>query len=354
MRFKKLGRTGLVVSELCLGTMTFGGDGFWKVIGGQEQAEVDQLMKAAFDAGVNFFDTANVYSNGVSESMTGAAIRALGLPRDEIVVATKALGRVMVPANQPEGQRRNVARNISGLSRKHLFDAVDASLARLGLDHIDLYQVHGVDPLTPLEETMQALGDIVRSGRVRYIGLCNMAAWQIAKALWISDKLGLPRFESAQMYYSLAGRDLEREVAPLLQDQGMGLLPWSPLAGGFLSGKFTRDGGGPNAARRATFDFPPVDKERGYACIDAMRPMAEERGCSVARVALAWLLHQPWVTSVIVGARTIEQLDENLQAGAVKLTAQELAQLDGVSALPIEYPGWMLARQGMDRAGQIG
>jgi aryl-alcohol dehydrogenase-like predicted oxidoreductase len=353
MRYKKLGRTGLLVSEVCLGTMTFGGEGFWKVVGAQEQHEVDDLMKAAFDAGVNFFDTANVYSNGLSEQMTGAAIRTLGLPRDEIVVATKALGRLTIPSDAPDAARRNVARNVNGLSRKHLFDAIDASLKRLGLDHVDLYQVHGVDPLTPLEETMQALADIVRSGRVRYIGLCNMAAWQIAKALWISDKLGLPRFESAQMYYTLAGRDLEREVVPLLQDQGLGLLPWSPLAGGLLSGKFAREGGGPNDARRAVFDFPPVNKDRAFDCIDVMRPMAEARGCSVARIALAWLLHQPWVTSVIIGAKTREQLDENLQAGAVKLSPEELAKLDGVSALPIEYPGWMLARQGGDRAGQV-
>ena len=354
MKYKKLGRTGLVVSELCLGTMTFGGDGFWKIIGGQEQGEVDALMKASFDAGVNFFDTANVYSNGISETMLGASIKGLGLPRDEIVVATKAHGRLTLPADDPDAGRRNTARNISGLSRKHLFDAVDASLKRLGMDHIDLYQVHGVDPLTPLEETMQALADIVRSGRVRYIGLCNMAAWQIAKALWISDKLGLPRFESAQMYYTLASRDLEREVVPLLQDQGMGLLPWSPLAGGLLSGKFAREGGGPNNARRAAFDFPPVNKDRVFDCVDAMRPMAEARGCSVARIALAWLLHQPWVTSVIIGAKTIEQLEENLRAGEVKLTPQELAQLEGVSTLPYEYPGWMLARQGGDRLNQIG
>ncbi|MBU6373697.1 MAG: aldo/keto reductase [Alphaproteobacteria bacterium] len=353
MRYKKLGRTGLLVSEICLGTMTFGGDGFWKAIGAQPQDEVNDLVKGAFDAGVNFFDTANVYSNGVSEAMTGEAVHALGLPRDEIVIATKALGRVMAPTDQPDAARRNTARNVNGLSRKHLFDAVDASLKRLRLDHIDLYQVHGVDPLTPLEETLQALADIVRSGRVRYIGLCNMAAWQIAKALWISDKLGLPRFESAQMYYTLAGRDLEREIVPLLQDQQLGLLPWSPLAGGLLSGKFAREGGGPNDARRAVFDFPPVNKDRAFDCIDAMRPIAEARGCSVARIALAWLLHQPWVTSVIVGAKTREQLDENLQAGAVRLTAEELAALDRVSALPPEYPGWMLARQGSDRAGQV-
>jgi len=353
MRYKKLGRTGLVVSTMCLGTMTFGGDGFWKVVGEQSQTEVNDLVKAAFESGVNFFDTADVYSNGLSETMMGAAIHALGLPRDEIVVATKALGRIAVAPDAPDAARRNSARNVSGLSRKHLFDAIDASLKRLALDHVDLFQVHGVDPLTPLEETLEALADIVRSGRVRYIGLCNMAAWQIAKALWISDKRGLPRFESAQMYYTLAGRDLEREVVPLLVDQQLGLLPWSPLAGGFLTGKFAREGGGPNDARRAAFDFPPVDKERGFACIDAMRPMAEARDCSIARIALAWLLHQPWVTSVIVGAKTRDQLDENLKAVDVALTPEECAQLDGVSALPIEYPGWMFSRQGADRASQV-
>jgi aryl-alcohol dehydrogenase-like predicted oxidoreductase len=351
MRYRTLGRTGLIVSELCLGTMTFGGAGFWKVIGGQTVDEATELVKGAFNRGVNFFDTANVYANGLSESYLGQAIGRL--PRDEIVIATKAHGRIMMDPSDPVAARRNSARNTSGLSRKHLFDAVDASLKRLGTDFIDLYQVHGFDPITPLEETLEALGDIVRSGRVRYLGLCNMAAWQITKALWIADKLGLPRFESCQMYYTLAGRDLEREIVPLAQDQGLAILPWSPLAGGLLSGKFAKGQAGPHDSRRTTFDFPPIDKDRAFACVDAMRPMAEARGCSPARIALAWLLHQRHVTSVIIGAKTMDQLDDNLAAVTVKLTAEELSALDQVSALPSEYPAWMLARQGGDRAGQV-
>jgi aryl-alcohol dehydrogenase-like predicted oxidoreductase len=355
MRYRTLGRTGLVVSEICLGTMTFGGDDFWKIMGALGQDAADGLVKTAFDAGVNFFDTADVYSSGQSETLLGQSIRHLGVGRDEVVIATKAFGRFFAPgggaadADKAAFARRQKSHNTWGLSRKHLFDAVDASLQRLGTDHIDLYQIHGFDPVTPLEETLAALDDIVKSGRVRYIGLCNLAAWQIAKALGISAKDRLARFESAQMYYSIAGRDLEREVVPLCVDQSLAILPWSPLAGGFLSGKYQREGGGPNDARRTTFDFPPVDKERGFNCIDAMRPIAEAKGASVAGVALAWLLHKPWVTSVIIGARTPEQLAQNLAATSVKLSADELTALDDVSALPLEYPGWMHARQSADR-----
>jgi aryl-alcohol dehydrogenase-like predicted oxidoreductase len=361
MRYRKLGRTGLVVSELCLGTMTFGGDSFWKVMGALEQGPADELVRGAFDAGVNFFDTADVYSSGQSEMILGQAVRNLGVGRDEVVVATKAFGRfytsgatgLSAEAAQAALARRNKSHNTWGLSRKHLMDAVDASLKRLQLDHIDLYQIHGFDPVTPLEETLSALDDIVKSGRVRYIGLCNLAAWQIAKALGISAKDHLARFESAQMYYTIAGRDLEREVVPLCVDQQLAILPWSPLAGGFLSGKYQRTGGGPNDARRATFDFPPVNKDRAYDCIDAMRPIAEGQGASVAGVALSWLLHKPWVTSVIIGAKTPEQLKQNLAAVDVKLSADDMKALDTVSALPSEYPGWMFERQGADRTSGI-
>lgn len=360
MRYKTLGNTGLIVSEICLGTMTFGGDGFWKVIGAQDQSEASGLVKGAFDKGVNFFDTANIYANGISETMLGQAVRDLGLRRDELVIATKAHGRltdVLPPdatdAQKTEAQRRNSARNVNGQSRKHLFDAIDESLKRLNVDHVDLYQTHGWDPITPFEEIVEALHDIVKSGRARYVGYCNLSGWQAMKAIGIAKAKGLTQFQSAQMYYSIAGRDLEREVAPMCQDQGLAILPWSPLAGGLLSGKFAREGGGPNNARRATFDFPPVDKERGFACVDAMRPMAEQRGCSVARVALAWLLHKPWVTSVIIGAKTQEQLVDNIAATEIKLTAEEMTLLDQVSALPSEYPGWMLDRMSGDRLGQI-
>ena len=340
MRYRLLGRTGLYVSELCLGTMTFGhGEGFWKPISGVGQEGATALLKQAVDAGVNFIDTANVYSLGQAETMTGNAIRSLGLTRDELVVATKATG-VMDEAQI----------NARGQSRYHLMAQVDASLKRLQLDHIDLYQLHGFDPLTPLDEALSTLNDLVRSGKVRYIGLCNMAAWQIMKGLAISEKHGWSRFESVQAYYTIAGRDLEREVVPLLADQQLGLMVWSPLAGGLLSGKMGSDGRSPAGTRRASFDFPIVDMERAFACIEAMRPIAERHAVSVARVALAWLLSRPQVTSVIVGAKTPEQLADNLGASGCTLAAEELAALEAASALPPEYPGWMIARQGQNRA----
>jgi aryl-alcohol dehydrogenase-like predicted oxidoreductase len=361
MRYRKLGRTGLLVSEICFGTMTFGGNGgIWESLGALGQKDADDLVKKSFDAGVTFFDTADVYAGGMSETIFGQALRNLGLPRDEVVVATKVFGRVTppaprepTPAQKAEIERRAKARNVNGLSRKHIMNAVDVSLKRLGLDYIDLYQIHGTDPLTPLEETLGALDDVVKAGKARYIGLCNLPAWRIAKSLWISDKRNLQRFESLQMYYSIAGRDLEREVVPLAQDQELAILPWSPLAGGFLSGKYTRDTAKPQAARRAKFDFPPVNLERAYDCIDAMKPIAQAHEATVAGVALAWLLHKPWVTSVLIGARNPSQLKDNLAATGIRLHAEELAALDKVSELPAEYPGWMLAFQGADRAGQV-
>ncbi len=339
MRYRLLGRTGLYVSELCLGTMTFGSQGFWKVMGGLEQEAATALVRQSFDAGVNFIDTANIYSVGVSETLTGNAIKSLGLPRDELVVATKATG-VM----------NENAVNALGQSRYHLMNQVDASLKRLQLDHIDLYQLHGFDPLTPLDEVLSTLNDLVRSGKVRYIGLCNMAAWQIMKGLAISDKQNWARFESVQAYYTIAGRDLEREVLPLIEDQQLGLMVWSPLAGGLLSGKFSADGSGPQGTRRASFDFPLVDKPRAFRVVEAMRPIAFQHRVSVAQVALAWLLSRPQVSTVIVGAKTPEQLEDNLGATKLELSAEELAVLDQVSALPAEYPGWMLARQAESRA----
>ena len=338
MKYRLLGQTGLYVSELCLGTMTYGSAGFWEVMGGLDQAAVSAQLKYAFDRGVNFIDTANVYSLGQSEQLVGQALRDLGLPRDELVIATKATG---VMKELP---------NARGQSRFHLMNEVDASLKRLGLDHLDLYQLHGFDPLTPLEEALDTLNDLVRSGKVRYIGLCNMAAWQIMKGLAISEKRGWSRFASVQAYYTIAGRDLEREVVPLILDQGLGLMVWSPLAGGLLTGKFSPDGKGPGDSRRSKFDFPVVDKERAFRCVEAMRPMAEEHGVSIARIALAWLLAQQPVTSVIVGARTMAQLKDNLEAAEVLLSAGELETLDQVSRLPEEYPGWMLERQKRYRA----
>ncbi len=342
MRMRKLGDTGLLVSEICLGAMTFeSGEGMWSAIGKMDQPTVDGLVKDAIERGVNFFDTANVYSAGRSESLLGQAFRNLGLARDQFVVATKVLGRMGPGVNQ------------LGLSRYHILQSIDASLARLQLDHIDLYQIHGQDPLTPIEETLDALDACVRAGKVRYIGVSNHAAWQIAKALGISERRGFARFQSVQAYYSLAGRDLEREIVPLARDQRLAILPWSPLAGGFLTGKFSREGKNPQDARRSSFDFPPIDRERAFRIIDAAHPIAEAHDASVARVALAWLLHQPAVTSVIIGAKTREQLLDNLASVDLALTSQELATLGSVSALPPEYPGWMLERMSAERAAMI-
>lgn len=340
MRMNKLFRSGLFVSELCLGTMTFGGSGdLWSKIGGLGQDEADRFVARAIEAGVNFFDTADVYSNGLSETITGQALRNLGVPRESVVVATKGYG--------PMGQGANAAGN----SRVHLLDAVKGSLKRLQLDHIDLYQVHGFDPATPIEETVRALDILVQHGHVRYVGVSNWAAWQIVKALGISEREGLARFESLQAYYTLAGRELEREIAPMLRSEGVGLMVWSPLAGGFLSGKYTRDQDA-SEGRRAAFDFPPVDKPRGFACIDAMTPIAETRGVSVAQIALAWLLHRKVVSSVIVGAKRMDQLEDNLAAAEIDFTEAELDALDAASTLPPEYPGWMFERQ-TGRATQL-
>ena len=342
MRNHSLGRTGLFVSELCLGTMTFGGsDGIWGKIGSLGQAEADRLVGQAIDAGINFIDTADVYAGGVSEQLTGQALRNLKVPRESVVVATKVFGETGPGANA------------RGNSRGHILDGVKASLRRLQLDHIDLYQIHGFDAATPIEETVRALDQLVRQGHVRYVGVSNWAAWQIVKALGVSERLGLSRFESLQAYYTLAGRDLEREIVPMLKSEGVGLMVWSPLAGGLLSGKYKAGATTEEGSRRASFDFPPVDRDRADLVIDAMRPLAESRGVSVAQIALAWLLHQPQVTSVIVGAKRPDQLADNIAATTVQLTSAELKTLGDASALPAEYPGWMFERQGEFRRKQV-
>jgi aryl-alcohol dehydrogenase-like predicted oxidoreductase len=340
MRYHLLGQTGLYVSELCLGTMTYGGSkGIWENIGNLQQDAVNEQVKFAVEAGINFIDTANVYSLGKSETLLGQALKTLRLPREQLIIATKSTGTM---DESPNGR---------GQSRHHLFNEVDASLKRLQLDYIDLYQLHGFDPLTPFEESLSALSDLRRSGKVRYIGLCNMAAWQIMKSLGVSERNGFAKFVSVQAYYTIAGRDLEREVVPLLQDQKLGLMVWSPLAGGLLSGKYrAADDKGPNGARRATFDFPPVDKERAFRCVEAMRPLAEQRGVSVAQIALAWILSKPFVSSVIIGAKSMDQLRDNIASTGVHLTDEEIKSLDTVSQLPPEYPAWMLALQGQYRA----
>jgi aryl-alcohol dehydrogenase-like predicted oxidoreductase len=345
MQYKTLGDTGLLVSTLCLGTMTFGGGQdtamadarIWKMIGETGQSEADALVKASIDAGINFLDTADVYSGGQSEKMLGQALKNLNIRRSDVVIATKVYGRV--------GQGRNDV----GASRGHIMDAVEASLKRLQMDHIDLYQIHGNDTVTPIEETLRALDTLVTQGKVRYVGCSNWESWKIARALSISEFKNLARFDTLQAYYSIAGRDLERDLVPMLQATKTGLLVWSPLAGGLLSGKFSRTNQKPENSRRSEFDFPIVDKERTWKILDVMAPIAKAHNCSPARISLAWLLAKPVVTSVIIGAKRIEQLKDNIAASDVKLTAEQMKQLDEVSALPPEYPGWMLPFQGSNR-----
>lgn len=343
MRYNQFGNTGLFVSELCLGTMTFGEAGSgttWEAIADVDQASANRIVERALSAGVNFIDTADVYSFGQSERMLGQALKDLSIPRKDVVIATKVFGQM---GDKP---------NDRGASRGHIMDSVEQSLERLQTDHIDLYQIHGTDPVTPIEETLRALDDLVSRGLVRYVGLSNWQAWRIAKALGISERKGFARAESLQAYYSIAGRDLEREIVPLLTEEKIGLMVWSPLAGGLLSGKYGPGAPGNGEGRRANFDFPPVEQDRAWACVAAMREVGAKHGASVAEVALAYILAKPFVTSVIIGAKRIEQLDENLKAVALTLDADDLAKLDEVSALPPEYPGWMLARQGAARIPQ--
>lgn len=343
MRYRTLGNTGLLVSEICLGTMTFGGNaGFWTAIASVDQSAADDIVRRSLEAGVNFIDTADVYSQGQSEEITGRAIKSCGRPRTDVVLATKVFG--------PTGQ----GVNDRGASRGHIMNGVKASLKRLDTDYIDLYQIHAFDQVTPVEETLRALDDLVRQGHVRYVGVSNWPAWLLMKGLGLADRHGWSRPVSLQAYYSIAGRDLERELVPALQAEKLGLMVWSPLAGGLLTGKFKREGQGPGGARRTAFDFPPVNRERAFDCVDVMRGIADARGLSIARIALAYLLAKPFVTSVIIGARSMQQLDDNLAASDVRLTAEEMAKLDQVSALPPEYPGWMVEFQGArESAAQI-
>jgi len=342
MRYQTLGDTGLQVSALCFGTMTFhGGSGFFRAIGTVDQAGADALVRASIDGGINFFDTADVYSEGESEKALGQSLRNLGIARSDVVLATKVFGRV------------GPGRNDVGASRGHIMDAVEGSLRRLQTDHIDLYQIHGSDSVTPIEETLRALDTLVSQGKIRYVGCSNWQAWKLAKALGISEFKGLARFDSLQAYYSIASRDLEREVIPLLESEKTGLLVWSPLAGGLLSGKFSREQQSPADSRRSEFDFPIVDKERTWRILDVMAPITKAHGCSAARVSLAWLLAKPVVTSVIIGAKRLDQLADNLAAADLTLTADELKRLDEISALPPEYPGWMVTFQNSNRLENV-
>ena len=339
MRYNRLGQTGLYVSEICLGTMTFSGQNYFGgVIGTLGQKEATALIARSLEARVNFIDTANVYSFGESEKMTGVALKELGVTRSDVVLATKVYGRMGPGPND------------IGASRGHIMDSISQSLERLQTDHIDLYQIHHSDTVTGVEETMQALDDLVRQGMVRYVGVSNWEAWKIMKANGIADKRGWTRVESMQAYYSIAGRDLEQELVPLMADQQVGCLVWSPLAGGYLAGKYT-PGGSEKAepGRRANFDFPPIDKDKADKIVIAMRDVAKAHGVSVARVALAWVRQKPFVTSTIIGAKTLEQLNDNLEAVSLTLAPEEIAKLDEVSADRAQYPHWMIKRNNATR-----
>jgi aryl-alcohol dehydrogenase-like predicted oxidoreductase len=325
MTYRPLGATGVQVSSVALGTMTFGGGA---TIGGLDAAAADTLVGMALEAGVNLFDTADAYSGGEAERLLG---RALAGRRSEVLLASKA---------RLATGRRGV--NDVGLSRHHLLSAVKASLERLGTDYLDVYQLHIVDHATPLHETLRAMEDLVRWGMVRYVGVCNYPAWQVMKGLSIADRHDWSRTALVQMHYSLVARDVEREIVPLVREESLGMLVWSPLSGGLLSGKFDAPGEGPQGSRRSTFDFPPVDHERLARLLPVLRDVAAEHDATPARVALAWLLHQEVVSSVILGARRPDQLADNLAAVALSLSAEQLARLNAASALPPEYPGWMI------------
>lgn len=328
MQYEQLGSTGVFVSRIALGAMTFGGGNTppYDSVGGLDVRQTDEIVGLALDSGINLIDTANVYAAGESEELLG---EVLGKRRRDVVLATKMTARVGPGPNEV------------GQSRLHIMQALEDSLRRLRTDHIDLYQIHNIDPVTPVEETLGALDDAVRQGKIRYIGASNLAAWHMMKALGASDRRGLARYCSLQSYYSLAGRDIEREILPLVRDQKLGMLVWSPLAGGMLTGKFDRSGASDAAARRAKLDFPPVDRERVHDVVDVLRVVAARHDASVASVALAWVLGRPGVTSAIVGARRPEQLTDNLSALDLTLSAQDLEELDAASRLPVEYPGWI-------------
>ncbi|WP_376097786.1 aldo/keto reductase [Roseomonas sp. CCTCC AB2023176] len=330
MQYATFGNTGLAVSRLAFGAMTF-------TAGNQDMAAVykvgaldaDRLVGQALDAGVTFFDTADGYANGESETILGNALRGR---RDEVVIATKVGFRTGQPITQ------------AGLSRRHILWSVDQSLRRLGTDWIDAYIVHKEDPFTPLEETLETLDAVVRAGKVRYLGFSNWSAWKVAAAMEIQRARGLAPFTHGQMHYSLVGRDVERDVIPMMARYGLGMTVWSPLASGFLSGKYTRENLTDSDNRLSGFDIMPFDKEAGFAVVERMREIAAGHGASVAQVAIAWLLAKPGVTSVLLGASKPHQLADNLGAAEVRLTAEEVAALDAITTPPEVYPNWFIER----------
>jgi aryl-alcohol dehydrogenase-like predicted oxidoreductase len=336
MEYRALGRSGLRISVLTMGTMTFGGSGGFAAVGSTGVDEARRQVDRCLEAGINLIDTADVYSEGRSEEILGQVLRGR---REQVLVATKVRMAMGPGAND------------AGLSRHHVITGCEASLRRLGTDHIDLYQVHEWDGLTPLEETLSALEALVRSGKVRYVGASNYAGWQLLKALGTADRDGLPRFVSQQIYYSLQARDAEYELIPAAVDQGLGVLVWSPLAGGLLAGRYRRDRQPESGSRQLSdWNEPPVyDREKLYDTVDVLVDIGAAHGVSAAQVALAYLLGRPAVTSLVIGARTSEQLEDNLAAADLALTAAERARLDTVSAPPLLYPYWHQAKTAHDR-----
>ncbi len=337
MQYVNLGKTGLKVSRLCFGAMTFGFN--FRNIGAVGQEDANKMVRYAYENGINFFDTADVYSYGQSEVITGNALKQLDIPREKYVIATKVRSPLSEEAMSGKGDVNNV-----GLSRKHIIEACNNSLKRLKVDYIDLYQVHGWDLSSPMEEALDALDFLVKQGKVLYLGVSNWTARHIMKALYLAKANNYHTFASLQAYYSLAGRDLEHELLPLCNEEGLGVLPWSPLSGGFLTGKYTKDNPKPAGARRSEFNFPPVD-ERGYDTIEVLKKISARKNVSIPQIALSWLLHQKGVTSVIIGANKMSQLEDNIKSINIQLTNEEIEELSKTTAPNKLYPQWMVEWQ---------
>jgi aryl-alcohol dehydrogenase-like predicted oxidoreductase len=336
MKYNQLGKSGLLVSELCFGTMSFGSSGYWSVVGSLDYNDSKRLVDIALDAGINYFDSADVYSHGQSEEILGKALKD---KRNEVVIATKVRGRMSKEIN-------NV-----GLSRKHIIESCDNSLRRLGTDYIDHYIVHSFDPITPLEETLSALTDLVRQGKVRYLGASNFTGWQLMKVLAISKENHFEKFVSLQAIYSLISRDVEYELIPVCQDQGLGLTPWSPLGGGFLTGKYRKDQPMPEGTRRSNEEqnFIQIDPEKGYAIVDALEQIANKNNATIAQAALNYLLRKPIVSSVLIGATKPHQIEDNIKATTWEMTTEDVVHLDELTKLTPIYPHWMLQFTAADR-----
>jgi aryl-alcohol dehydrogenase-like predicted oxidoreductase len=331
MQYTRLGKTGLIVSRLSFGSMTFGsGSGIFATVSKVDQAGANDLVARAIDGGVNYFNSADVYVGGESERILG---KALGANRKKVVIATKL------------GNRMGDALIEAGLSRRHVIAACEASLERLGTDYIDVYLPHKVDTLTPVEETLDALETLVQHGKVRYLGFSNWPAWLAAKAVGIQQARGYTPFRAAEMFYSLVGRDVEHDVVPFCLDAGIGVMAWSPLAGGFLSGKYTRaQPKGESGDRLGGFDFLPYDRERAHALLDLLAEIAAKHHSTQAQIAIAWVLTRPAVATVLIGASRLEQLEDNLRAADMHLDKEELAQLDAMTKPELPYPHWFNQR----------